>query len=115
MSHRDAPDFSAIAESTGREAGRQLEGELPPGLYLVATPIGNLGDITIRALTVLARADLILCEDTRHSRTLLTHFGIAAPTRPYHEHTSERERDLVLADLAAGKRIALISDTSGVP
>ena len=68
---------------------RHLDRELPPGLYLVATPIGNLGDITLRALRVLARADIILCEDTRHSRTLLSHFGIAATTRPYHEHNAD--------------------------
>jgi 16S rRNA (cytidine1402-2'-O)-methyltransferase len=114
MRQRDEANFSAIAERTGREVQRQLEGELPPGLYLVATPIGNLGDITLRALSVLARADVILCEDTRHSRTLLSHFGISAHTRPYHEHSTDRERDHVLEDLAAGKRIALISD-AGTP
>ena len=84
------------------------------GLYLVATPIGNLADITLRALSVLARADIILCEDTRHSRTLLSHFGIEATTRPYHEHNAARERPRVLADLAAGRRVALISD-AGTP
>jgi 16S rRNA (cytidine1402-2'-O)-methyltransferase len=114
MRHRDEANLGAIAEGAGREVQRQLEGELPPGLYLVATPIGNLGDITIRALTVLARADVILCEDTRHSRTLLTHFGITGQTRPYHEHSSDRDREHVLADLEAGKRIALISD-AGTP
>jgi 16S rRNA (cytidine1402-2'-O)-methyltransferase len=114
MRQRDEANFSAIAERTGREVQRHIEGELPPGLYLVATPIGNLGDITLRALSVLARADIILCEDTRHSRTLLTHFAITGQTRPYHEHSAERERDHVLEDLAAGKRIALISD-AGTP
>ena len=88
---------------------RHLDRELPPGLYLVATPIGNLADITLRALSVLARADIILCEDTRHSRTLLSHFGIEATTRPYHDHNAARERPRVLADLAAGRRVALIS------
>ena len=63
---------------------------------------------------MLARADVILCEDTRHSRTLLTHFGIDATTRPYHEHNAARERPRVLADLAAGRRVALISD-AGTP
>jgi 16S rRNA (cytidine1402-2'-O)-methyltransferase len=114
MRQRDEANFGAIAERTGREVERHLKAELPPGLYLVATPIGNLGDITLRALSVLARADVILCEDTRHSRTLLSHFGISAQTRPYHEHSAERERDHVLEDLAAGKRIALISD-AGTP
>jgi 16S rRNA (cytidine1402-2'-O)-methyltransferase len=84
------------------------------GLYLVATPIGNLGDITLRALTTLARADVIYCEDTRHSGTLLAHYAIARPSRPYHEHNAQRERPRVLAELAAGKSVALISD-AGTP
>ena len=87
---------------------------LPPGLYVVATPIGNLGDITLRALAVLAGADVLYCEDTRHSRTLLTHYGISRPTRAYHEHNAERERPRVLAELAAGRSVALISD-AGTP
>ena len=57
---------------------------LPPGLHVVATPIGNLGDISLRALSTLARAELLYCEDTRHSRVLLTHFGITRPLRAYH-------------------------------
>jgi 16S rRNA (cytidine1402-2'-O)-methyltransferase len=87
---------------------------LPPGLYVVATPIGNLGDITLRALAVLAGADVLYCEDTRHSRTLLAHYGISRPTRAYHEHNGERERPRVLAELAAGRSVALISD-AGTP
>lgn len=92
----------------------QLAQALPPGLYLVATPIGNLADITLRALATLARSDVIYCEDTRHSRTLLAHYSISRPLRPYHEHNAERERPRVLADLAAGKAVALISD-AGTP
>ena len=103
-----------VAAVVAGEMQRHLDRELPPGLYLVATPIGNLADITLRAISVLARADVILCEDTRHSRTLLTHFGIDATTRPYHEHNAARERPRVLADLAAGRRVALISD-AGTP
>ena len=87
---------------------------LPPGLYVVATPIGNLADITLRALAVLERADVIYCEDTRHSRTLLAHYAISRPLRAYHEHNAERERPHILAELAEGKRIALISD-AGTP
>lgn len=87
---------------------------LPPGLYVVATPIGNLADITLRALAVLERADVIYCEDTRHSRTLLAHYAISRPLRAYHEHNAERERPHLLAELAQGKRIALISD-AGTP
>jgi 16S rRNA (cytidine1402-2'-O)-methyltransferase len=87
---------------------------LAPGLYLVATPIGNLGDISLRALSVLARADLIAAEDTRHSKKLLTHYGIAATLTPYHEHNAERERPKLLARLERGEAIALISD-AGTP
>jgi 16S rRNA (cytidine1402-2'-O)-methyltransferase len=94
--------------------GALLAEPLPAGLYLVATPIGNLGDITLRALATLARADVIYCEDTRHSGTLLAHFAIARPTRPYHEHNAQRERPRILAELAAGKAVALISD-AGTP
>jgi 16S rRNA (cytidine1402-2'-O)-methyltransferase len=93
---------------------RQLSAELPPGLYIVATPIGNLADITLRALATLARADVIYCEDTRHSRHLLTHFGISRPLRPYHEHNADEQRPRILADLARQSRIALISD-AGTP
>lgn len=87
---------------------------LVPGLYLVATPIGNLGDITVRALAVLAAADVIYCEDTRHSARLLQHYSIRAETRPLHDHNEEAETGRVLADLAAGKRVALVSD-AGTP
>jgi 16S rRNA (cytidine1402-2'-O)-methyltransferase len=113
MSGDEAID-SGVAVSAAAEVQRHLGEPLAPGLYLVATPIGNLGDVTLRALSVLARADIVLCEDTRHSRTLLSHFGVAATTRPYHEHNAERERPRVLADLEAGRRIALISD-AGTP
>lgn len=87
---------------------------LAPGLYLVATPIGNLGDISLRALAVLFRADLIAAEDTRHSKKLLTHFGIATALTPYHEHNAERERPKLLARLRKGESVALISD-AGTP
>ena len=68
----------------------ELERPLQPGLYLVATPIGNLADISLRALAVLSRADLIAAEDTRHVEKLLSHFGIAGELTPYHEHNAER-------------------------
>jgi 16S rRNA (cytidine1402-2'-O)-methyltransferase len=106
--------WDAIVARAGGEMQRHLDSPLAPGLYLVATPIGNLGDITIRALSVLARADVVLCEDTRHSRALLSHFSIATPTRPYHEHNAARERPRVLRELEADGRIALISD-AGTP
>jgi 16S rRNA (cytidine1402-2'-O)-methyltransferase len=108
------PDPSRILARTAEEMQRHLEAELAPGLYVVSTPIGNLGDISLRAIAVLARADVVLCEDTRHSRTLLSHFGIGTPARPYHEHNAAKERPRVLADLTAGQRVALISD-AGTP
>jgi 16S rRNA (cytidine1402-2'-O)-methyltransferase len=87
---------------------------LQPGLYLVATPIGNLGDISLRALAVLARADLIAAEDTRHSKKLLSHFGLRGELTPYHEHNAEKERPRLIARLRAGQSVALISD-AGTP
>ena len=87
---------------------------LTPGLYLVATPIGNLGDITLRALDVLRRADRIACEDTRQTQKLLNHFDIATPSVSCHEH-NERQRATELVEaLKAGARIALVSD-AGMP
>lgn len=102
------------AERAAQVIRSLLAGPLPAGLYLVPTPIGNLGDITLRALAVLSQADVIYCEDTRHSRTLLSHFAIARSTRPYHEHNAERERPRMLAELAAGRSVAVISD-AGTP
>jgi 16S rRNA (cytidine1402-2'-O)-methyltransferase len=87
---------------------------LAPGLYVVATPIGNLSDITLRALSVLARADIVCCEDTRHSLKLMHHYRLSAKLVPYHEHNAARERPKVLKMLSEGARIAIISD-AGTP
>src|ERR1700751_3247886 len=87
---------------------------LPPGLHLVATPIGNLRDVTVRALEVLAAADLIACEDSRVTRKLLDHYGITTPLSPYHEHNAAEARPRLLARLADGAAIALVSD-AGTP
>jgi 16S rRNA (cytidine1402-2'-O)-methyltransferase len=84
------------------------------GLFIVATPIGNAGDITLRALEILRSVDLIACEDTRVSAKLLTIHDIPTRRLAYHEHNAERVRPLLLARLAAGERIALISD-AGTP
>lgn len=87
---------------------------VPGRLYVVATPIGNLEDITYRAVRVLGEADLIACEDTRQTRKLLDHYGISKPTVSYHEH-NEQERSAELAErLLGGQTIALVSD-AGVP
>ncbi|MEA2950110.1 MAG: rRNA (cytidine1402-2-O)-methyltransferase [Alphaproteobacteria bacterium] len=87
---------------------------LAGGLYLVATPIGNLRDITVRALEVLAAADLIACEDTRVSRKLTDHYGLTTPLTPYHDHNAAEARPRLMARLAEGAAIALISD-AGTP
>jgi 16S rRNA (cytidine1402-2'-O)-methyltransferase len=87
---------------------------IAPGLHLVATPIGNLGDITLRALATLAAADAVVAEDTRVSHNLLTHYGIEAPMIAYHEHNAAQMRPALLARLARGEALALISD-AGTP
>ncbi|MBV8473224.1 MAG: 16S rRNA (cytidine(1402)-2'-O)-methyltransferase [Hyphomicrobiales bacterium] len=87
---------------------------LTPGLYVVATPIGNLADITLRALGTLAAADVILAEDTRVSRRLIDRYAITTPLTPYHEHNAAEVRPAFLARLAAGEALALISD-AGTP
>ena len=96
-------------------AGRELDAPpLAPGLYVVATPIGNLRDITLRALEILAAADLIACEDTRVTRKLLGHYAIATPLVPYHDHNAAQARPKILAQLAAQAAVALVSD-AGTP
>ena len=87
---------------------------LAPGLYLVATPIGNLGDITFRAIAVLKSVDRIACEDTRQTQKLLNHYGIATPTISYHEHNERERAAKLIEDLKAGARIAVVSD-AGMP
>lgn len=111
---RSSDSSSALIRAAANSLSGLLQKPLPPGLYLVATPIGNLADITLRALAVLAGADIIYCEDTRHSAKLLQHFGLRAITRPFHEHNEDLERDSVLAGLASGKSIAVVSD-AGTP
>jgi 16S rRNA (cytidine1402-2'-O)-methyltransferase len=87
---------------------------LTAGLYLVATPIGNLRDITLRALETLAAADVIACEDTRVTHKLLDHYGLTTPLTPYHEHNAAAARPKLLARLVAGEAVALVSD-AGTP
>jgi 16S rRNA (cytidine1402-2'-O)-methyltransferase len=87
---------------------------LAAGLHLVATPIGNLRDITLRALEALAAADLIACEDTRITRKLLDHYGIVTALTPYHDHNAAEVRPKLVARLSEGAAIALVSD-AGTP
>ncbi len=96
-------------------AGTAFEApELAPGLYVVATPIGNLRDMTIRGLETLAAADVIYCEDTRTSARLTTHFGITTPRKALHEHNERALAETIAGDIARGGRVALISD-AGTP
>jgi 16S rRNA (cytidine1402-2'-O)-methyltransferase len=87
---------------------------LAPGLYVVATPIGNLEDITLRALHILKEADLIACEDTRHTQKLLNHYGITTRTTSYHEHNEAGRAEELTQQLEKGLRIALVTD-AGMP
>lgn len=87
---------------------------LDPALYLVATPIGNLADITIRALEVLAAADIVACEDTRVTRVLLERYGIRRKTLAYHEHNASEAGPRLIAELEAGRSVAVVSD-AGTP
>ena len=96
-------------------AGHVLSAPKPaPGLYVVATPIGNLGDVTLRALETLAGVDIIACEDTRITRRLTERYGITAVLKPYHEHNAALARPKILERLAQGESIALVSD-AGTP
>ncbi|HZD47622.1 MAG TPA: 16S rRNA (cytidine(1402)-2'-O)-methyltransferase [Silvibacterium sp.] len=88
--------------------------DLAPGLYLVATPIGNLEDITLRALRILKSVDRIACEDTRQTQKLLNYYGIATPTVSLHEHNEAGRTSELIADLLGGDRIAVVSD-AGTP
>src|SRR5581483_9657536 len=96
-------------------AGQAIDApRLAGGLHLVATPIGNLRDITLRALEILAGADLVCCEDTRVTRKLFDHYGLTTPLVPYHEHNAESQRPKILQRLSEGAAVALVSD-AGTP
>src|SRR6202011_4784543 len=103
------------SERTFSVAGHTLAApKAVPGLHLVATPIGNLGDITLRALETLAGVDIIACEDTRITRRLTERYAISAQLKPYHEHNAALARPKILERLAQGASIALVSD-AGTP
>src|SRR5208282_723997 len=104
------PKRSATESATNPPAGNSL----PATLYLVATPIGNLEDITLRALRVLREARWVACEDTRHTATLLQHHGIIARTVSYHEHNESRRAPELVASLERGESVALVTD-AGTP
>src|SRR6202453_3002683 len=101
-----------------KSADRKLDGSEiaggPPALYIVATPIGNLEDITLRALRVLKEVDRIACEDTRQTQKLLNHFDISTSTVSYHEHNEQSRTPELIALLQQGGRVAVVSD-AGTP
>src|SRR3989454_11894002 len=103
-----------LAAMTAHEATERTDNTLVPGLYLVGTPIGNLEDITLRALRVLKEADLIACEDTRQTQKLLNHYGISARTISYHEHNEMTRAPELVLDLERGGRVALVT-YAGMP
>jgi 16S rRNA (cytidine1402-2'-O)-methyltransferase len=105
-----------MAMQRNKEEGTDGRGSLGPGaaLYLVATPIGNLEDITLRALRVLKEVDLIACEDTRQTQKLLSHYGISTRTASYHEHNEMTKAAELVVDLEGGAKIALVTD-AGMP
>jgi 16S rRNA (cytidine1402-2'-O)-methyltransferase len=102
----------AAGSGTPRDVG--TDAALAPGLYVVATPIGNLGDITVRALATLRAADVVAAEDTRNTRALLTHFGLRAHLVSLHAHNERGSAQRVIAWIAEGKAVALVSD-AGTP
>lgn len=114
------PPPKAAESASGESAIFSIDGcaiparALSPGLYVVATPIGNLGDISLRALATLAAADLIACEDTRVTSVLTRRYGIATRLIAYHDHNAERQRPKLLEALSRGKTVALVSD-AGTP
>lgn len=109
------PSALAVSQRSVLVAGQRLiVGRTAPGLHVVATPIGHLDDITLRALKTLAGVDLVACEDTRVTGRLLTHYGIDVAMTPYHEHNAAAQRPKILARLAEGAAIALVSD-AGTP
>jgi 16S rRNA (cytidine1402-2'-O)-methyltransferase len=105
---------ASLASKSGAPKANSLKGKLAPGLYVVATPIGNLGDMTDRAARTLRDADLIACEDTRVTGGLKLHFDIQTPLTPYHDHNADQVRPGLLARIAEGGALALVSD-AGTP
>ena len=104
----------ALAAGLQQQLEKLNAAPLAAGLYIVSTPIGNLSDITIRALFTLAAADIVVCEDTRHSRKLFSAYGIGRKLETYHDFSSERDRERILDALRGGKSVAVISD-AGTP
>jgi len=115
MTHPDGADDSNQKPRYFRAFGQDIAARpASPGLYLVATPIGNLGDVTIRALETLAAVEVVACEDSRVTHRLFERYGIQTPLIPYHDHNAATARPKILARLEAGAAVALVSD-AGTP
>jgi len=106
MANKNSTDNSNNAQSTGCKQ--------EPALYIIATPIGNMEDITFRAVRILQNVDIIACEDTRVTSKLLSHFSITTRTTCYNDHSSGKDREKIIAMIKAGKSVALVSD-AGTP
>jgi len=103
-----------MRDTLNMESDKKAATTLATGLYVVATPIGNLEDITLRALRILKEVDLIACEDTRHTQKLLNHYGITTRTVSYHEHNEAPRAEELVQQLKRGLRVALVTD-AGMP
>lgn len=114
MAPSSDPDGPGLPTDAVEPSGAGTARKPAPGLHLVATPIGNAGDITLRALETLRGVDAIACEDTRTTGRLMARYGIGTPLLPYHEHNAAKMRPQLLARMAEGQAIALVSD-AGTP
>jgi 16S rRNA (cytidine1402-2'-O)-methyltransferase len=111
---RNGTGAASLGETAAEGIGAPAPSKLAPGLYLVSTPIGNLGDVTLRALATLASADAVLCEDTRVTAKLFARHGIRASMIPYHDRNAARVRPQLIERLKQGAALALVSD-AGTP
>lgn len=109
-----AEDNARLKQAVAGALDDLLAARIEPALYLIATPIGNLGDVTLRALALIARLDEVYCEDTRVSQKLTSRFGIGRHLKSYHEHSDAEDRAAILEALADGRSVGLISD-AGTP
>jgi len=110
----DSPRVDGAHTTDASGSSKRPKDRLRPGLYIVATPIGNLGDLTARAATILANADIVACEDTRVTGKLLAHLGAKTRMIAYHDHSREADRDRIMERLNNGETVALVSD-AGTP
>lgn len=117
LQNNNAPSQEVLENTTPNEVEQPIikpQGDLKPGLYLVATPIGNLRDITFRALDTLSSVDLIICEDTRITGKLLRAYGFKKPMQVYNDHSSDHQRESIIKAVQSGQAIAVLSD-AGTP